>query len=81
MNFQKNFKNIKQVDKKILKIVRNGIKFSFIFCLVASYILVTYIAQGEPNAYYIGIQFLKSGLFFIAGFIICGMAFNKIIND
>lgn len=81
MNFQKIMKKIKQVDKKILTIVKNGLKWSFIFCLIASYILVTYTTIGEPNAYYIGISLLKSGLFFIVGFIICGLAFNKILSE
>ena len=81
MNFQEIIKSIKQIDKKILKIIKNGLKGSFIFCLIASYILITYTTIGEPNAYYIGISLLKSGLFFITGFIICGFAFNKILSD
>ncbi len=81
MNFQEIKKNIKQIDKKIMTIVKNGLKGSFIFCLIASFILVIYTTIGEPNAYYIGISLLKSGMFFIVGFIICGLAFNKIIRD
>ena len=70
-----------ELDKKVLTIVRNGLKGSLIFCLIASFILVTYNTIGEPNAYYIGISLLKSGLFFIVAFIIYGVAFNKIINE
>ena len=43
MNFQKIIKNIKNIDKKVLTIVKKGLKVSFIFCLIASFILVTYI--------------------------------------
>lgn len=81
MNFQEIIKSVKQIDKKILKIIKNGLKFSFVFCLIANYILATYTALGEPNAYYIGMSLLKSGLFFMAGFIICGFAFNRIISE
>lgn len=81
MNFQEIMNSIKQIDIKILTIVQKGINASLIFCLIASFILATYTTIGEPNAYYIGISLLKSGLFFIVGFIICGIAFNKIIRD
>ena len=81
MNFQEIIKNIKQIDKRILVIVKNGLEVSLIFCLIASFILVTYNTIGEPNAYYIGLSLLKSGLFFIVGFIICGIAFSKIISE
>ena len=81
MNFQEIKKSLKQLDKEVLTIVRNGLKGSLIFCLIASLILVTYNTMGEPNAYYIGISLLKSGLFFVVGFLICGVAFNKIISE
>ena len=81
MNFQEIIKNIKKIDKKIVTIIINGLKVSLIFCLIASFILVTYNTIGEPNAYYIGISLLKSGLFFIVGFLICGVAFNKIMGE
>ena len=81
MNFQEIIKNIKKIDKKILTITKNGLKCSFIFCLIAILILAIYTTIGEPTAYYIGISLLKSGLFFTAAFIICGIAFNKIIGN
>ena len=81
MNFQEIKKKLKQLDKKVLTIVGNVLKGSLIFCLIAIFILVTYNTIGEPNAYYIGISLLKSGLFFIVGFLICGVAFNKIMGE
>lgn len=81
MNFQEIIKNIKHIDEKVLAIVKKGLKVSFIFCLLAILILVTYNTIGEPNAYYIGLSLLKSGLFFVVGFIICGVAFSKIMNE
>ncbi len=81
MNFQEIINSLKQIDKKILTITKKGIKFSAIFCLIAVYILATYITIGEPLAYYIGISLLKSGMFFITGFLVCGFAFNKIMGE
>lgn len=71
----------KNIDKNILRIVKNGLKISFVFCLFAVFVLATYTTIGEPNVYYIGISLLKSGMFYIVGFIIFGIAFNKIIRD
>lgn len=81
MSFQEIIKNIKIIDKNILKIVKNGLKFSIVFCLIAIYILTIYTVLGAPHTYYIGMSLLKSGLFYIVGFIICGIAFNKIIGE
>ena len=81
MKFQEIMNRIKQIDKKILSIVKNGVKFSVVFCLFAILILSTYISVGEFDAFYIGISLLKSGLFFVVGFIICGFAFNKIMHE
>ena len=81
MNLQKKLIEIKNIDKKIYKIMKNGIKFSFVFCLIASLILVTYFENYDPNTYNIGVCLFKSGLFFVTTFVICAIAFNKIIKD
>ncbi len=81
MNIQKIMKDAKDIDKKIIKIMKIGIRYSCIFCLIASLILITYMLTSNPHLYYIGISIFKSSLFYIVGFIICGMAFNNIIKD
>lgn len=81
MNIQKIIKNIRDIDKKIFKIMKNGIEFSFIFCLIASFILVIYCENYNPCTYNVGISLFKSGLFFLSTFIICGFAFNNITKD
>lgn len=78
MNFQEIIKSVEQFDKKVLLIVKNGLKLSFIFCLIAVLILVTYTTIGEPNAYYIGIEVFKSGLYYVVGCIVFGFYFNRI---
>ena len=81
MNIQKNWQKIKNIDNRIYTIMKNGIKFSFVFCLIASLVLVTYIENYNPHIYSIGVELFKSGLFFFSAFIMCGVAFNKIIKD
>ena len=81
MNIQKIMKNVNDIDKKIIKIMKYGIKSSFIFCILAGLILITYIFNSNPTSYYIGISLFKSSLFYIVGFIICGIAFNNIMKD
>ena len=75
------FNHIKNLDKKIIKIMKSGIIFSFYFCIFASIILVTYNFYKTPLLFHIGISLFQSGLFFIVSFVIYGFAFNKISNE
>lgn len=74
-------KRLSNIDKKILKIMKIGLKFSFYFCILATLILFTYNFLYLPALFYTGISLLQSGLFFIVSFTICGFAFDKIIHD
>lgn len=80
MNFERVLKHIKNIDKKIYMIMKNGIRFSFTFCLIAVFILSIYCGNSIPSTYNIGVSLFKSGLFFLISFIICGYAFNNIIK-
>ncbi len=81
MSVKKLIVNIKNLDKKIVSIMKNGIKVSFIFCLIACLILITYSMNSNPNVFYIGINLFKSSLFYMVTCIICGFVFNKIKED
>jgi len=76
-----NFFDFKNIDKKIYKIMKNGIKFSFVFCLVASFILVMNLECFSPSTYNIGCSLFQSGLFFLSMFIMCGFVFNSILKE
>ena len=66
----------KNIDINITNLMRRGIKFSFLLIIFASIILLTYdFLFTYPIIYYAG---FKTSLFFMAGFIIFGFAFNKI---
>ena len=74
-------KSIKNFDRKIIKIMKIGLYFSYTFCIFAILILLTYILYCEPQFFHIGISLFQSGLFFIVTFIICGVAFNKLSSE
>lgn len=80
-NFKILLKSILNIDKKILRIMKIGLKYSFCFCILATLILLTYEFFNLPTLFYAGISLLKSGLFFIATFTICGFAFDKITHE
>lgn len=71
----------KIVNKKVIHIVNRGIGWSLLVSLIAIYILLIYCAGSIPQAFYVGISLLKSALFFIAMFIICGFIFDKFTVD
>lgn len=75
------FEYLKNIDEKILKIVGVGVKFGFVFCLIAGYVLANYFANSSLLAFDVGISLLQSGLFFVCTFIVCGVAFDKILKD
>lgn len=75
----KAFKNLlKELDIKVKNIMLNGFKFSFLFCLFSTLILIIYEFYMLPVLYYSGIILFKTSLMFFADFIILGIGFDKI---
>ena len=75
-------REFKNMDAKIVNIIKTGIKFSFGISIIASLILLTYdFLYTVPITYYIGISLFRTSLFFISFFIICGLSFHKIKLD
>ncbi len=63
--------NYKQLDKKILHILKMGLNFSFITCIISSLILLIYILFFTyPILYYIGLLCFLFGLNSAISFII-----------
>lgn len=72
-------KNIKNIEKPIIKIMKYGFIFSLSICLLSSILLFTYeIFYALPDLYYIGLSLFKLGLMFYVEFIICGIAVDSI---
>lgn len=74
------FMEVKNIDKKLLFIVHNGLKCSFVIFLFGILFLAIYLSNNYIfNVFDIGFQIIKSSLMYICMFIICGIVFNKII--
>ena len=66
-------------EKVTSKIMKNGLKFCFILCLISVFILLTYnLDFPSPFVYYIGISLFKMSLIFGIEFIVCGFVVDGI---
>lgn len=75
----KNIRNmLKELDNTVKNIMINGFKFSFLFCMFSTFILLIYNLYMLPILYYSGIILFKTSLMFFADFIILGIGFDKI---
>ena len=75
-SFLNQFKNI---DKKILCIMKYGINFSLILSLISILVLISY--NNYPisiDTYYIGLNLFKTSLSFAIEFIVCGFSVDMI---
>ena len=71
--------SIKSIDKKVLKIMIFGLKFSFIICVIACIISLYYISNPISHILFnSGIILFKTGLTFASAFFVCGFAMDKI---
>ena len=71
--------SIKNIDKKILKIMFLGFKFSFIICIISCLISLCYIFNPISHIIYIsGIILFKTSITFAVSFFICAVAMDKI---
>lgn len=75
---KKILEEFKNFDKSVLKTMKSGIHFSFIFCLFATFILAIYETVHIPNLFYVGISLFQTSLFFLVAFVAYGFVFNKI---
>lgn len=76
MNFINDFKNI---DISIIKVMKNGFKFSFILCLIATYILYLYSENPTSHVMFeVGFSMAKCSIVFFVCFFIGAFTSNKI---
>lgn len=74
--FQKLFK---RVNKKVLKIIKCGLQFSFSICIIATVILCTYLFfYQDLFLYSLGLASFKLGVIIGIEFIICGLSVDAI---
>lgn len=74
--------NYKNLDKKILHILKIGLSSSFIICLVSAMVLFTYMFFFTyPIIYYIGILGVVLGLNFAVSFIISATIIDDVKKE
>ena len=67
------------LDKKAFLILKNGLKFCFLICIISISILLTYeFIFNSLFIYDIGLAFFKISLIFAIEFIICAIAVDSI---
>lgn len=73
------FRDIKDMDSSIMKIMKIGFRFSFIFGLFFTYILFLYIFNPISHVTFdIGYLGVKCSLMFFVSFLVGAMASDKI---
>lgn len=72
------FFELKNLDRNIYKIMKYGLLFSGIVCLLSACILLTYIFLGINFLYHLGLILIKSSFIFGVEFIICGIVVDFI---
>jgi hypothetical protein len=76
------FNEFKNLDIKIIKLMKIGFIFSFILCILSSSILYTYeFFYSLPILFYIGFSLFRTSLSFAVTFFICGIGFNTIKKE
>ena len=68
----------KTLDEQVQNIMIKGFKFSFIFCIFSTLLLLAYTFYLIPILYYSGTLLFKSSLMFFATFIMLGIGFDTI---
>lgn len=81
MDFSKMINKLKNTNKDVLKIMKHGLRFSFLICIIATTIFCTYLFFYHSNfMFLLGFYTFKIGLIIAVEFIICGMAVDAIQN-
>lgn len=75
---EKIINKFKNLDDKVKKIMVNGFKFAFLFCIFSAIILLIYDFYTIPILYYSGTILFKTSLMFFVDFIILGIGFDTI---
>ena len=69
----------KNIDKKALKLMKNGLKFCFLILLISIIILLTYLfVTKNIFVYQIGILIFQLILYFSIDFIVAGLVVDTI---
>ena len=77
--FRKILDSYKKLDKLTYKILKYGLQFCFMMCMVSVLILFTYKSfLAVPFLYYIGLSVFRLSIIFGIEFIICALVVDSI---
>ena len=77
--FRKIINTYKSMDIKVHSILKHGLKFCSILCIISVILLFTYdILFSSPLMYHIGISLFRLSLIFAIEFFICAFAIDGI---
>ena len=79
--FKEIINNLKKLDNLTKKIMKKGLIFCYILCLIGLIILFTYNFYTEPVLFLAGSTIFKLSLNFAVEFVICGFVVDKIKNE
>ena len=69
----------KNLDTNVRKIMINGFKFAFAFCIFSTFILAIYnFLYMQPTLYYVGTLLFRTSIMFFVDFLIMGFGFDII---
>ena len=72
------FSEIKDIDSSIIKIMKTGFKFSFILCLIFTYVLFLYTLNPVSHVTFeVGYLGVKCSLMFFVSFLVGALASDK----
>lgn len=74
--------NLFEIDKSISELIKKGLIFSMVVCIIALFIFYFYHINFLNYIYHdISLVLLRTGITFAIGFFVCGVATNKISKD
>ena len=80
--YQKIKLSFQNLDKKILKILKNGLKFSFLISIVSIAILLTYLFFiHSALIYQIGLLTFEISLYFAIDFVVSALTIDTIAKQ
>ena len=79
---KKFFNEFKNIDNSIVRIMKSGFKFSFVLCIVFTYVLYLYTLNPISHTLFdVGFLGVKCSLMFFISFFVGAVASNKIRDE
>ena len=82
MLLKKFIPNIKDIDKKVIKIMKIGLIISVLLSILSTLILSAYLTFFKSiNVYYLGLMLLKLSILLATAFMIAGLSTDRIKKE